>query len=33
VRRSTMMLLSEETLMNEELSILGSDPVFDKVMG
>jgi glucose-6-phosphate dehydrogenase assembly protein OpcA len=33
VRRSTMMLLSEETLMNEELSILGSDPVFDKVLG
>lgn len=33
VRRSTMLLLSEETLMSEELSILGADPVFDKVLG
>jgi glucose-6-phosphate dehydrogenase assembly protein OpcA len=32
VRRSTMVLHSEETLMNEELSILGPDPVFDKVL-
>lgn len=32
VRRSTMLLLSEETLMSEELSILGPDPVFDKVL-
>jgi len=32
VRRSTMRLLSEETLMSEELSILGPDPVFDKVL-
>jgi glucose-6-phosphate dehydrogenase assembly protein OpcA len=32
VRRSTAQLLSEETLMSEELSILGPDPVFDKVL-
>jgi hypothetical protein len=32
VRRSTARLLSEETLMSEELSILGPDPVFDKVL-
>ena len=32
VRRSTTLLLSEETLMSEELSILGPDPVFDKVL-
>ena len=32
VRRSTTRLLSEETLMSEELSILGPDPVFDKVL-
>lgn len=32
MRRSTMLLLSEETLMSEELSILGPDPVFDKVL-
>jgi glucose-6-phosphate dehydrogenase assembly protein OpcA len=32
VRRSTSVLLSEETLMSEELSILGADPVFDKVL-
>jgi glucose-6-phosphate dehydrogenase assembly protein OpcA len=32
VRRSTMLLLSEETLMSEELSILGPDAVFDKVI-
>jgi glucose-6-phosphate dehydrogenase assembly protein OpcA len=32
VRRSTMLLLSEETLMSEELSILGPDPVFDQVL-
>ncbi len=33
VRKSTMLLLSEETLMSEELSILGPDPVFDRVLG
>ncbi len=33
VRRSKMVLFSEETLMSEELSILGPDPVFDKVLG
>jgi glucose-6-phosphate dehydrogenase assembly protein OpcA len=33
LRKSTMLLVSEETLMNEELSILGPDPVFDKVLG
>ena len=32
VRRSTMQLLSEEILMSEELSILGPDPVFEKVL-
>jgi hypothetical protein len=32
VRRSTTRLLSEENLMSEELSILGPDPVFDKVL-
>ena len=32
VRRSSMVLVSEETLMSEELSILGPDPVFDKVL-
>lgn len=32
VRKSTMLLLSEEVLMSEELSILGPDPVFDKVL-
>jgi glucose-6-phosphate dehydrogenase assembly protein OpcA len=32
VRRSQMVLFSEEILMSEELSILGPDPVFDKVM-
>jgi glucose-6-phosphate dehydrogenase assembly protein OpcA len=32
VRRSTTVLLSEEILMSEELSILGADPVFDKVL-
>jgi glucose-6-phosphate dehydrogenase assembly protein OpcA len=32
VRRSKMVLFSEETLMSEELSILGPDPVFDKVL-
>jgi glucose-6-phosphate dehydrogenase assembly protein OpcA len=32
VRRSTMRLLSEEILMSEELSILGPDPIFDKVL-
>jgi glucose-6-phosphate dehydrogenase assembly protein OpcA len=32
VRRSTARLFSEETLMSEELSILGPDPVFDKVL-
>lgn len=32
VRRSTSVLLSEETLMSEELSILGPDPVFDQVL-
>lgn len=31
-RKSTMLLLSEEVLMSEELSILGPDPVFDKVL-
>jgi glucose-6-phosphate dehydrogenase assembly protein OpcA len=32
IRRSTMALLSEEVLMSEELSILGPDPIFDKVL-
>jgi glucose-6-phosphate dehydrogenase assembly protein OpcA len=32
VRRSSMVLVSEETLMSEELSILGPDAVFDKVL-
>jgi len=32
VRRSAMLRLSEEVLMGEELSILGPDPVFDKVL-
>jgi glucose-6-phosphate dehydrogenase assembly protein OpcA len=32
IRRSTTVLLSEEILMSEELSILGADPVFDKVL-
>ena len=32
MRRSRMLLLSEEILMSEELSILGPDPVFDKVL-
>ena len=32
VRRSSLVLVSEETLMSEELSILGPDPVFDKVL-
>jgi len=32
VRRSKLLLLSEEILMSEELSILGSDPVFDQVL-
>jgi len=32
VRKSSLVLVSEETLMSEELSILGSDPVFDKVL-
>jgi glucose-6-phosphate dehydrogenase assembly protein OpcA len=32
VRRSSLVLVSEETLMGEELSILGADPVFDKVL-
>jgi glucose-6-phosphate dehydrogenase assembly protein OpcA len=32
IRRSTTMLLAEEVLMGEELSILGADPVFDKVL-
>ena len=32
VRRSSMVLVSEETLMSEELSILGPDPVFDQVL-
>jgi hypothetical protein len=27
-----MVLVSEETLMSEELSILGPDPVFDRVL-
>jgi glucose-6-phosphate dehydrogenase assembly protein OpcA len=31
-RRSSLVLISEETLMSEELSILGPDPVFDKVL-
>jgi glucose-6-phosphate dehydrogenase assembly protein OpcA len=33
VRRSKMVVFSEEVLMSEELSILGPDPVFDKVLG
>ncbi len=33
IRKSTMLLLSEESLMSEELSILGPDAVFDKVLG
>jgi glucose-6-phosphate dehydrogenase assembly protein OpcA len=32
LRKSTMVLVSEETLMGEELSILGPDPVFDTVL-
>jgi glucose-6-phosphate dehydrogenase assembly protein OpcA len=32
MRRSSMVLVSEETLMSEELSILGPDPVFDRVL-
>ena len=32
MRRSSMILFSEEILMSEELSILGPDPVFDKVL-
>ncbi len=32
LRKSTMLLVSEETLMGEELSILGPDPVFDRVL-
>lgn len=32
VRRSKQQLLSEETMMSEELSILGPDPVFDRVL-
>jgi hypothetical protein len=32
MRRSSLVLVSEETLMSEELSILGADPVFDKVL-
>jgi glucose-6-phosphate dehydrogenase assembly protein OpcA len=32
MRRSSLVLVSEETLMGEELSILGADPVFDKVL-
>jgi glucose-6-phosphate dehydrogenase assembly protein OpcA len=32
IRRSQMLQLSEEILMSEELSILGADPVFDKVL-
>jgi glucose-6-phosphate dehydrogenase assembly protein OpcA len=32
IRRSTTVLISEETLMSEELSILGPDAVFDKVL-
>jgi len=32
MRRSSLVLVSEETLMGEELSILGPDPVFDKVL-
>jgi glucose-6-phosphate dehydrogenase assembly protein OpcA len=32
IRKSTMLLLSEEVLMSEELSILGPDPIFDKVL-
>jgi glucose-6-phosphate dehydrogenase assembly protein OpcA len=32
VRRSQMLLFSEEILMSEELSILGPDPVFDQVL-
>ena len=32
VRRSKMVVFSEEVLMSEELSILGPDPVFDKVL-
>ena len=32
VRRSQMLLFSEEILMSEELSILGPDPIFDKVL-
>jgi glucose-6-phosphate dehydrogenase assembly protein OpcA len=32
VRRSSLLPISEETLMSEELSILGPDPVFDKVL-
>jgi glucose-6-phosphate dehydrogenase assembly protein OpcA len=32
IRRSTTVLLSEEVLMGEELSILGADPIFDKVL-
>jgi len=31
-RRSSMVLVSEETLMSEELSILGPDPVFDRIL-
>ncbi len=33
VRRSKMVLFSEDILMSEELSILGPDPVFAKVLG
>lgn len=33
VRRSKMVVFSEEILMSEELSILGPDPVFAKVLG
>ncbi len=32
MRKSTILRLSEEELMSEELSILGLDPVFDKVL-
>jgi glucose-6-phosphate dehydrogenase assembly protein OpcA len=32
IRRSSTVLLSEEILMSEELSIVGADPVFDKVL-
>jgi hypothetical protein len=33
VRRSKMVVFSEDVLMSEELSILGPDPVFARVLG